>query len=76
MIGQKITSNNELLRCKEQQQILEIWMNGVLEERCLIASFNEETIKTMQGCYYPRSNITLLKGRATKVYEFKKMITY
>jgi hypothetical protein len=72
MIGQKITSNSELLHCIEQQQILEIWMNGELEERCLISSFNEVKIKTIQGCYYPRSNITMLKGRSTKVYEFNK----
>lgn len=74
MLSQYIENDIELKQSIEQEQVLEIWIEGELEERCKLLSFNDEIIKTVEGSYYWRNNITMIKAKATKIYEFRKYI--
>lgn len=65
-----MTTNTELQQCIDKQQPLDIWIDDKFEERCVVVSFNEETIKTHLGCYYPRNNIKLVEGKKTKLFKF------
>lgn len=72
LTGKEVISNEELQRSLDNNQTLEVWIDHELEERCLLVSFSERTIRTNQGFYYQRANITLLIAKETEIFYLKQ----
>lgn len=60
LIGKKIENENEFQSCIANNHFVEVWVGEEFDDLCLLNSFNDETVKTNEGFYYLRSNITLI----------------
>lgn len=57
---QVIETQSEIAKVIFEQKLVEVWMGDTLDDICTLVGFDETTVRTSEGYYYFKKNVTLI----------------